>query len=149
MYPPLGGNLAHRLEVTNDNGLAVQMRSSSWEVSSFGFISLSVSAKSAVSWASVRAPTGSYWGRAVPSEEGIIQGRCPWHWPHASSCHVAVRRIHSRPLGNYVTVGELLASSKSPSLAESASSNRIVLRSEWMHELTKHSAQCSSSRKSS
>ena len=46
-------------------------------------------------------------------------------------------------------MGEFLASSKSPSLlGESASSNRIVLRSEWMRELTKHLAQRSSSRKS-
>lgn len=36
--------MAHRLEVTNDDGLAVQMRSSGWrEVSSFGFTSLRVS----------------------------------------------------------------------------------------------------------
>ena len=66
--------------------------------------------------------------------------------PRASSCPVAARRIHSPPLGDYVAMGEFLASSKSPSLlGESASGNRIVLRSEWMRELTKRLAQRSSS----
>lgn len=74
--------MAHRLEVTNDDGLAVQMRSSGWwEVSSFGFTGLRVSGLKLSGVLGLRvergAPTGPDRGRGVPSEEGIIQGRCP------------------------------------------------------------------------
>lgn len=67
--------MAHRLEVTNDDGLAVQMRSSSWEVSSFGFISRSVSRLkiSSVLGLWERADRSAY--RSLLREGSAIRGR--------------------------------------------------------------------------